>query len=606
MNKVPGREVEQVNSGGSIYSASKRYFLSHNLQIRVREVANVLLQTLLIWEQVATAPLPTPAKKNDILAGTDFLSVFINGAMAPRATKRRLSLRRSTTVAVDNIPAESKNDEANIFRISQMPITAKPTVARLRTSTHRDDSMSYYPISHKVLTNRHHSLETIVDDLGRPGDISSKFITKTGNSVVKSISVKNPNKDARPINQKVIGVSVTSSVEATPYRVRVEHHDPNMISMITRPPPIIATTSSPLPKPTIVPSMTAGSDVRSAIMESTSSPAKLVTEEFNNIVSESNRSEFSVDEGGPRTSQNEHRSFVTPKPSVRHHSASSDQDEDSNDSVLSGSHSEPVERRYEFPVKNSKIHEISREMQEIHGPFLRHQGRKVGRHFEDSSYDQTFNSHSNGPVGKVKIYGEPAKVYSEPAKVYGEPSMVYSEPAKVYGEPAKVYGEPAKVYGEPSKVYGEPSKIYSEPEKVYSEPAKIYSEPAKVYSEPAKVYGEPAKVYDMNGRPVGEPEEKNYEVNEAVSVGSNGNVHGPQSFTEATNIDEDGRKIGYVVEDRNYRKYRVEERTPDGFIVGEYGVVSHDDGSLRGVRYTADGTINPRLIYDALMKFLAL
>lgn len=65
-------------------------------------------------------------------------------------------------------------------------------------------------------------------------------------------------------------------------------------------------------------------------------------------------------------------------------------------------------------------------------------------------------------------------------------------------------------------------------------------------------------------------------------------------------------KVGYVVEGRNYRKYRVEERTPDGFIVGEYGVVSHDDGSLRGVRYTADGTINPRLIYDALMKFLAL
>lgn len=67
-----------------------------------------------------------------------------------------------------------------------------------------------------------------------------------------------------------------------------------------------------------------------------------------------------------------------------------------------------------------------------------------------------------------------------------------------------------------------------------------------------------------------------------------------------------GLKVGYVVEGRNYRKYRVEERTPDGFIVGEYGVLSHDDGSLRGVRYTADGTINPRLIYDALMKFLAL
>ena len=60
------------------------------------------------------------------------------------------------------------------------------------------------------------------------------------------------------------------------------------------------------------------------------------------------------------------------------------------------------------------------------------------------------------------------------------------------------------------------------------------------------------------------------------------------------------------MEGRNYRKYRVEEKTPDGFIVGEYGVVSHSDGSLRGVRYTADSTINPRLIYDALVKFLSL
>lgn len=105
--------------------------------------------------------------------------------------------------------------------------------------------------------------------------------------------------------------------------------------------------------------------------------------------------------------------------------------------------------------------------------------------------------------------------------------------------------------------------------------------------------------------------EQNYEIDEAVSVVTNGRTHGIQQQAagtpKPTNKTEDGdQKVGYVVEGRNYRKYRVEERTPDGFIVGEYGVVSHDDGSLRGVRYTADGTINPRLIYDALMKFLAL
>lgn len=117
--------------------------------------------------------------------------------------------------------------------------------------------------------------------------------------------------------------------------------------------------------------------------------------------------------------------------------------------------------------------------------------------------------------------------------------------------------------------------------------------------------------------------EQNYEIDESVSVITNGRTHGVQTLknlaekmpsatpaldgktVEAT-TDADGQKVGYVVEGRNYRKYRVEERTSDGFIVGEYGVVSHNDGTLRGVRYTADGTINPRLIYDALMKFLSL
>lgn len=141
-----------------------------------------------------------------------------------------------------------------------------------------------------------------------------------------------------------------------------------------------------------------------------------------------------------------------------------------------------------------------------------------------------------------------------------------------------------------------------------------------------KNWGQPESNYGVQQKPhqnlpivYGRPEE-NYEVDEAVSVMTNGRAHGiqpvPQSTTKTyekpnQKINQhkkqnDNQKVGYVVEGRNYRKYRVEERTSDGFIVGEYGVVSHDDGSLRGVRYTADGTISPRLIYDALMKFLSL
>lgn len=279
-----------------------------------------------------------------------------------------------------------------------------------------------------------------------------------------------------------------------------------------------------------------------------------------------------------------------------------------------------------------------------------------------------------------KIYGVPSKIYSEPSKYYSQPSQIYSVPSKVYSEPSRIYGEPEKVYSVPSKIYSEPAKIYSEPSKIYSEPSKTYGEPSKVYSVPAKVYFHPATShnrtqqqskrivfnldklpYDLlnapidekipqptqyNGRPLFTPNvdtkpndviqnnddknsifnydyeknnlvtsttteftptpEQNYEIDEAVSVMTNGRQHGVQPIIPTPNPADDSQKTGYVVEGRNYRKYRVEEKTPDGFIVGEYGVVSHNDGSLRGVRYTADSNISPRLIHETLLKFLSL
>lgn len=297
-----------------------------------------------------------------------------------------------------------------------------------------------------------------------------------------------------------------------------------------------------------------------------------------------------------------------------------------------------------------------------------------------------------------RIYGEAAKIYSEPEKVYGIPSRIYSEPSKYYSQPSQIYSVPAKVYSEPSKIYGEPEKVYSVPSKIYSEPAKVYSEPSKIYSEPSKTYGEPSKVYSIpakvyfhptsapnrtqpqqsrrivfnldklpydllnapidekipqpsiqySGRSLFTPNfdtkndviqnnddknsifnydyekqnlvttttsttteftptpEQNYEIDEAVSVMTNGRQHGVQPIIPTPNPADDSQKTGYVVEGRNYRKYRVEEKTPDGFIVGEYGVVSHNDGSLRGVRYTADSNISPRLIHETLLKFLSL
>lgn len=177
----------------------------------------------------------------------------------------------------------------------------------------------------------------------------------------------------------------------------------------------------------------------------------------------------------------------------------------------------------------------------------------------------------------------------------------------------------AVVDEEPSSSQGRTVLQQRLPESDYGEPERLYVEPEQVYAEP----------------------EQNYEVDEAVSVLSDGRVHGVQqqhgptttvprssnvfdvitsttttttttttssstasSTTSATAVET--RKSGYVVDGKHYRKYRVEEETPDGFIVGEYGVVSHHDGTTRGVRYTADSSINPRVIYEALAKFLAL
>ena len=275
----------------------------------------------------------------------------------------------------------------------------------------------------------------------------------------------------------------------------------------------------------------------------------------------------------------------------------------------------------------------------------------------------------------------------EPAKNYGEPSKNYGEPSKVYSEPAKNYGVPSKVYSEPSKVYSEPAKVYSsDPEPIQQQeisqtvrphwrylpstnskdastsvpprkpiftdlinvPYDALNAPLEEYPQTKPVQIQHQQTFNdnitsnyqhfqqfinknlnpqMNYQTTQHPE-MNYEIEESVSVMSNGRVHGIQTTTpktttvvpqqnqhdsndnnnnQETPIHSQDAKFGYVVEGINYRKYRVEEKTPDGFIVGEYGVVNNNDGSpIRGVRYTADSNINPRLIYDALLKFLSL
>lgn len=70
---------------------------------------------------------------------------------------------------------------------------------------------------------------------------------------------------------------------------------------------------------------------------------------------------------------------------------------------------------------------------------------------------------------------------------------------------------------------------------------------------------------------------------------------------------EIGLNIGQLDElDPDAHKYQVEEKTPDGYIIGEFGVISRSNDGFRGVRYIAHKSIDKQLIQDMLQTFLSL
>ncbi|KAK9505840.1 hypothetical protein O3M35_009813 [Rhynocoris fuscipes] len=259
-------------------------------------------------------------------------------------------------------------------------------------------------------------------------------------------------------------------------------------------------------------------------------------------------------------------------------------------------------------------------------PSLQQQQQQQSQHQQN---EQTNNQLTTSqPPNKYHVTRTPEPTDHHTVSNYGQAQALTYHPVDLDTHP----GNAPVTYetSVSSATSGSRVKFYSEPPAYRIQAADKRKDrrfDLSQYQE--KVYGEP---------------EKNYEVDEAVSVMTNGRTHGVQDHSTGVqqnkqttttdgvstvqtpesqegptipdikppilNKEENGQndesKVGYVVEDRNYRKYRVEEKTPDGFIVGEYGVVSHDGDSLRGVRYTAESNINPRLIYDALVKFLSL
>ncbi|XP_075551424.1 uncharacterized protein LOC142584945 isoform X1 [Dermacentor variabilis] len=78
-----------------------------------------------------------------------------------------------------------------------------------------------------------------------------------------------------------------------------------------------------------------------------------------------------------------------------------------------------------------------------------------------------------------------------------------------------------------------------------------------------------------------------------------------QNLTEPAGSGSSYR-LGYTVDTGgSLRKFRYEERTPEGAIVGEFGF-HKNDGVIRGVRYTAEPGVHPKVLYEALVKFFSL
>lgn len=81
-------------------------------------------------------------------------------------------------------------------------------------------------------------------------------------------------------------------------------------------------------------------------------------------------------------------------------------------------------------------------------------------------------------------------------------------------------------------------------------------------------------------------------------------LHEFMEYNNHNETDDSGYKLKYSVDDGNLKRFRYEEKTPEGAIVGEFGF--HKNGVIRGVRYAAEPGVHPKVLYEALVKFFSL
>ena len=208
------------------------------------------------------------------------------------------------------------------------------------------------------------------------------------------------------------------------------------------------------------------------------------------------------------------------------------------------------------------------------------------------------------------------------------PEVNYATPESVYGTPESVHGTPESVYGTPESVYGIPEQAQSTAATQSKADAHPVTEATteltrRLHSPPLDGSTVEADLIQQFGdalEPTGETAKAQFQSGEQHNVKQSahwsldvGDEEDPaaafdqqldQSPPDGDSDSEENEDM--FISDHDAHKYLVEEKTPDGYIVGEFGIVNRSSGNLRGVRYTAHGSINPQLIQDALRTFLSL
>lgn len=263
----------------------------------------------------------------------------------------------------------------------------------------------------------------------------------------------------------------------------------------------------------------------------------------------------------------------------------------------------------------------------------------------DETTAQSTQAPAESTTSTLALSGVTPEInYATPETNHATPESVHAQPEIVHGKPEVNYATPETNYATPERNYATPEINYATPEMQYGRPeaefvATFHGHSSKSTTQAASTTTTSTTTELPTTLPVSEStatgnsiqvvktaigpvisislsQEAVDQIKELTNPPLDGQPPVSQGL-ESSPVDDDedyGDGKGALVSnlddeseiDPDAHKYLVEEKTPDGYIVGEFGVISRSSGSLRGVRYTAHGSINPQLIQDALRTFLSL